>query len=605
MSKLFRLLGYVKKYKYPVALNILCNILLSIFTIATIPAIIPFLQILFKQTPKQLQPVQLKDNFGNIADFIQWKFSTLINSLGEEKSVLLACGSLIILFFLSNMFRYLALYVISTVRVGIIGDIRESLFNKILRLPLSYFSEERKGDLMSRITADVQEIEWSILNVLEAVFREPVLIIGSLAYMLYVSPSLTLFAFGMILIIGLVVGTISKTLRKQSGEAQKRLGGVTSIIEESLGGLRVIKGFNAESYQQGKFEKENFAFKKTMIRILRRRDLASPLSEWLGVSIVSLLIVYGSTLVFKGTMQASSFMAFLFAFFRVIDPAKSLSNAWTNIQKGFAAMERIDFIMNAEETIKDIPNAKNINAFKSKIEFKDVWFKYRNSESEVLQNINFEIPAGKTVALVGASGSGKSTLLDLIPRFHDAAKGKILIDGVDIQQYKIEDLRNLMGIVTQDAILFNDTVFNNIVFGQKGISEQEVIEAAKTANAHNFIEAMDGGYQANVGDRGSKLSGGQRQRITIARAILKNPPILLLDEATSALDSESEKLVQQALSQLMKDRTSLIIAHRLSTIMQADEILVMNGGLIMERGTHEQLLALKGEYYSLVQLQSF
>jgi subfamily B ATP-binding cassette protein MsbA len=479
------------------------------------------------------------------------------------------------------------------------------LFNKILRLPLSYFSEEKKGDLMSRITADVQEIEWSILNVLEAVFREPILIIGSLSYMLYISPQFTLFAFGMILLVALVVGTISKTLRKQSGEAQKRLGGVTSIIEESLGGLRVIKGFNAESYQQNKFNTENGAFKKTLISILRRKDLSSPLSEWLGVSIVSMLIVYGSGLVFKGEMQASSFMAFLFAFFRVIDPAKSLSNAWSNIQKGFAAMERIDSIMQAEESIQDLPGAKEIREFKSKIEFKNVSFNYKNSEIEVLQEINFVLQQGKSIALVGASGSGKSTLLDLIPRFQDATKGSITIDGQDIRNFKIYDLRDLMGIVTQDAILFNDTIYNNIVFGQKDISPEQVIAAAKTANAHQFIMAMDGDYKANVGDRGSKLSGGQRQRITIARAVLKNPPILLLDEATSALDSESEKLVQQALNGLMKNRTSLIIAHRLSTIMEADEILVMNGGCIIERGTHAQLLSQKGEYYSLVQLQSF
>ena len=605
MSKLFRLLGYVKKYKYPVILNIVCNILLSVFTIATIPAIIPFLQILFKQTPRRLEPVELKSNLGNIADFVQWKFSTMINTMGEERSVLLACSFLIILFFLSNLFRYLALFVISPVRVGIIGDIREALFSKIMRLPLSYFSEERKGDLMSRITADVQEIEWSILNVLEAVFREPILIMGSLAYMLYVSPALTLFAFGMILIIGLVVGTISKTLRKQSGEAQIRLGAVTSIIEESLGGLRVIKGFNAENYQQEKFNTENSAFKRTMIRILRRRDLASPLSEWLGVSIVSLLIVYGSSLVFQGAMQASSFMAFLFAFFRVIDPAKSLSNAWSNIQKGFAAMERIDFIMKADESIKDDPDARSVEKFIDKIEFRDVSFNYKNSGTEVLQDINFTLRSGKTIALVGASGSGKSTLLDLIPRFHDPAKGKILLDGIEIHKLKIRDLRNLMGIVTQDAILFNDTIYNNIVFGQEGVSEADVIAAAKTANAHNFIETTEGGYQANVGDRGSKLSGGQRQRITIARAVLQNPPILLLDEATSALDSESEKLVQEALNQLMKNRTSLVIAHRLSTIMQADEILVMNNGRIVERGTHSELLEMKGEYYALVQLQSF
>lgn len=605
MSKLVKLLGYIKKYKYPVFLNIICNVLLSIFTIATIPAIIPFLQILFKQTPKIETPVALKANFSNIIEFIQWKFSDLINTLGQEKAVWLACGSIIVLFFLSNLFRYLAMYVISPVRVGIIGDIRESLFHKIMRLPLSYFSEEKKGDLMSRITADVQEIEWSILNVLEAIFREPIMIIGSLAYMLYVSPSLTMFAFAMILIIGLVVAAISKTLRKQSGEAQRRLGGVTSVIEESLGGLRIIKAFNAENHQQAKFDTENNAFKRTMISILRRRDLASPMSEWLGVTIVSLLIIYGSNLVFKGEMIASSFLAFLFAFFRAIDPAKSLSNAWSNIQKGFAAMDRIDFILAADESIQDEPNAREVNDFKEKLSFNNVSFNYKNAETQVLQNITFELNKGKSIALVGASGSGKSTLLDMIPRFQDPIKGSIELDGTDIKHIKIADLRNLMGIVTQDAILFNDTIFNNIVFGETEVTEAEVIAAAKTANAHEFIKEMEGGYQANVGDRGSKLSGGQRQRITIARAVLKNPPILLLDEATSALDSESEKLVQQALNVLMQNRTSLIIAHRLSTIMEADEIFVMNKGKIIERGNHQSLLELKGEYYSLVKLQSF
>lgn len=604
MSKLSRLLGYVKKYKYLVALNIFSNILLSLFTIATIPAIIPFLQILFRQTPRKTIPVELKSNLSNLIEFVEWKFSYLISSVGEEKAVFFACGMLIVLFFFSNLFRYAALYFISPVRYGVIGDIREAVFSKIMRLPMSYFSEERKGDLMSRVTADVQEIEVSILSVLEAIFREPLMIIGALSYMLYTSPTLTLFAFGMILVIGFVVWVISKTLRKHSSEAQQRLGSVTSIIEESLGGLRVIKGFNAEQYQQNKFEAENLLYKKTMVKILRKRDMASPLSEWLGVTIVALLIVYGSSLVFKGDMQASAFLAFLFAFFRVIDPAKSLSSAWTNIQKGYAAMDRIDMIMHADEAIKDVPNALPIQTFNSSIEFRNVHFKYKNSETTVLKDINLVIPAGKTVALVGASGSGKSTLLDLIPRFHDATQGSILIDGTDIRQLKIYDLRELLGIVTQDAILFNDTVYNNIIFGQKDVTPQQVEDAARTANAHNFIVAMEDGYHTNVGDRGSKLSGGQRQRITIARAVLKNPPVLLLDEATSALDSESEKLVQQALNDLMKNRTSLIIAHRLSTIMQADEILVMSEGNIIERGTHDQLMALNGEYAALVQLQS-
>lgn len=605
MSKLLRLLGYVNKYRHLVVLNIICNILLAVFTIASVPAIIPFLQILFGQVPVVKQEVILKPGLGNLLDWIQWKFSYLISTQGQQNATIIVCGSIIALFFFSNLFRYLSLYFMSPVRVGIIRDIREKLFSKILELPLSYFSEERKGDLMSRITSDVQEIEWSILGVLEAFFKEPIIIIGSLIYMIYISPQLTIFAFAMIIVIGLVVGTISKTLKRQSTKVLESLGNVMTIIEEALGGLRIIKGFNAEKYTKAKFTKENNHFRNTMVRLLRRRDLASPLSEWLGITIVSVLIVYGSSLVFTHQMQPASFMAFLFAFFRVIDPAKSLSNAWSNMQKGFAAMDRVEKILHADIFIREIKEPVEVTEFKRNIKFENVSFKYQSSETWVLQDIDLELVKGKSIALVGPSGAGKSTLMDLIPRFQEVFGGSVSIDGIDIRKYKIKDLRNLMGIVSQDAILFNDTIYNNIVFGKENITEDQVIAAAKIANAHTFISNMEDGYHSNVGDRGSKLSGGQRQRITIARAVLKNPPILLLDEATSALDSESERLVQQALTELMKNRTSIVIAHRLSTIMDADEILVMKNGKIVERGHHEFLMAQQGEYFGLVKLQSF
>ncbi|HMG14471.1 MAG TPA: ABC transporter ATP-binding protein [Saprospiraceae bacterium] len=605
MSKIIRLLGYVKKYKHLVALNIICNILLSIFTIASVPAIVPFFKILFDQVQQVQKEVILKSNFSNIIEWVQWKFSYLISTMGQQKATMLVSGSIIVLFFLSNFFRYFSLYFMSPVRVGIIRDIRQKLFSKILELPLSYFSEERKGDLMSRVTSDVQEIEWSILSVLEALFREPIIIMGALACLIYISPQLTIFAFAMILIIGLVIGTLTKTLKRQSTTVQESLGNVMTIIEEALGGLRIIKGFNAEKYTESKFIKENNHFKNTMVRLLRRRDLASPLSEWLGVSIVAILIVYGSSLVFGHKMEAASFLAFLFAFFRVIDPSKNLSNAWSNVQKGFAAMERVEKILHADNLIKEDPSPLEVKTFAKSIRFDNVDFKYSNSDSYVLSDINLELYKGKSIALVGPSGAGKSTLMDLIPRFQDVYAGSIFIDGVDIRKYKLKDLRDLMGIVSQDAILFNDTIYNNIVFGQENITEDQVIAAAKIANAHDFISQTDQGYLTNVGDRGTKLSGGQRQRITIARAVLKNPPILLLDEATSALDSESERLVQQALTHLMQNRTSIVIAHRLSTIMDADEILVMRNGKIVERGTHNELMEQQGEYFGLVKLQSF
>ena len=458
---------------------------------------------------------------------------------------------------------------------------------------------------MSRITADVQEIEWSILNVLEAVFREPIIITLSLLFMVYISPELTGFVLILIVFTATVIGGIGKTLKRSSSQVQEKLGNIVSVVEEALSGLRIIKGFNAEPYQRRKFGVENNAYRWNLTRLLWRKDLSSPLSEFLGILVVTVLLWFGSQQVFGGKMEAGAFFSFLFAFYNVIDPAKSFSRAMYDIQKGIAAMQRVERILDAPVSIQEAPQSDGIQSFEHQIEYRNVSFTYRQEEGPVLKDINLVVPKGKVIALVGASGAGKSTMVDLLPRFYDVSEGGIFIDGKDIRHLKLRDLRGLMGIVSQEAILFNDTIYNNIVFGLEGVTPAEVERAARIANAHDFIMATEQGYQTNIGDRGSKLSGGQRQRLTIARAILKNPPILILDEATSALDSESEKLVQESLVELMKDRTSIVIAHRLSTIQHADEILVMRDGKIIQRGTHASLLSQLGEYQKLVELQAF
>ncbi|HHH50673.1 MAG TPA: ABC transporter ATP-binding protein, partial [Saprospiraceae bacterium] len=501
--------------------------------------------------------------------------------------------------------RYLSLFFMAPVRNGIVRDIRQNLFNKTLALPLSYFSEQRKGDLMSRITADVQEIEWSILNVLEVLVREPLMVLGSLGMMLFFSPSLTGFVIILLLFTAIFIGGIGRVLKRQSMAVQESLGTLVSMLEESLSGLRIIKGFNAEDYQSNKFKTENDKYKTLLTRLLWRRDLSSPLSEFLGITIVTILMWYGYHEVQKGILSVPEFLAFLYAFFSVIAPAKSFTNAFYNIQKGMAAIERIDKIQNAKIAIPQKENAKKIRGFHQAIEFQNVGFWYNESDKKILHGINLLIPKGKIIALVGSSGAGKSTIADLLPRFYDVQEGGIFIDNINIKEYKLKDLRSLMGIVSQEAILFNDTIYNNIVFGLKNVSQKEVEKAAKIAHAHEFILATEKAYQSNIGDRGAKLSGGQRQRLAIARAILKNPPILILDEATSALDSESEQLVKAALFEVMKNRTSIVIAHRLSTIQHADEILVIKDGRITERGKHEELLQLNGDYRKLVELQAF
>lgn len=603
MQSFWRLLGYLRNYRTLVWLNILSNLLTAIFTIVSIPLLKPFFDILFDK------PIEQSDNteggfiFSLQEDAIQY-FVNIIDEQGKEAGLALVCGTILISFFLKNLFRYLGLFFMAPIRNGIIRDIRAQLFQKILSLPLAYFSNEKKGDIISRTTADAQEVENSILNMLIAIFREPIILVGALAYMVYTSPSLTLFVFILIIFTAVVIGGIGKTLKKPSAVVQSKLGSMVSIIEEALSGLRIIKGFNAEPYQQAKFGEQNESYRTSLTRLLWRRDLASPLSEFLGISVVAVLLWYGARQVFTGQLDASTFITFIFAFYMVIDPSKSLSKAYYHIQKGIAAMIRIEEVLDAKTTIVEQADAKSIQGVQDKIEYRGVKFQYLKQEEQVLKGIDLTIPKGKIIAIVGPSGGGKSTLVDLLPRFYDVTEGQILLDGIDVKAYKIKDLRGLIGIVSQEAILFNDTIYNNIVFGLKGVSEPEVMRAAQIANAHEFIVAQEKGYQTNIGDRGNKLSGGQRQRLTIARAILKNPPILILDEATSALDSESEQLVQQALIQLMQNRTSIVIAHRLSTIQHADEIIVMDAGRIVERGTHSELLAHKGLYQKLVAMQA-
>lgn len=500
------------------------------------------------------------------------------------------------------------MFFLAPVRNGVVRDLRNKMFEKVLWLPLTYFSEERKGDLMSRMTSDVQEIEWSIMQSLEVIFREPLTIILFLGTMLFMSPQLSLFVFILLPVAGIIIGQIGKSLRRTSAKGQAKMGILLSTIEETLSGLRIIKAFTAEKYFNEKFQSFNDDYRKIMIRMYRKRDLSSPMSEFLGAAVMVVVMYFGGQLVLgeKHELEPSLFIAFIAIFSQLIPPAKAFSDAYSNVQRGLASAERINKILDGEITIFDKPDALSVTEFKNSIEYKSVSFGYyKGGTGWAVKDIGLKIEKGRTIALVGQSGSGKTTLADLLPRLYDVDQGEILIDGKNIKDYKLKDLRDLMGVVSQESVLFNDTIYNNIAFGLTNANEEDVINAAKIANAHDFIMQMPNGYQANTGDRGSKMSGGQRQRISIARAILKNPPILILDEATSALDTESERLVQDAIIHLMKNRTTLVIAHRLSTIQHADEIIVMQKGEIIERGKHSELLALNGTYKKLYDLQSF
>jgi subfamily B ATP-binding cassette protein MsbA len=506
------------------------------------------------------------------------------------------------LIILKNIFLYLSIYLLTPIRNLIVNDMRTSMFKKILHLPIGYFNEQKKGDIMSRLTNDLSDVETSSVNLLESLFREPVTILLFLAYMVVLSPQLTLFLIILLPVAGFIIGRIGRSLKKQSTMLQEKLGAILSTIEETLSGIRVIKAFNAEKKQFNKFTVQNNQLLHIKNKAIRKRDSASPVSEVLGVAAIVCVLWYGGRLVLNNTfLNPGDFLAYILIFSQIIQPLKNLSAASYNIRKGAASVERIEHLLNEDVVIKEIPQPKILESFTDCIEFKNVSFSYQ--DKIILDDINLKIEKGKTVALVGSSGAGKSTLVDLVPRFHDAVNGEVLIDGINIKNYSLESLRNQMGIVTQEPILFNDTIANNISLGMEHATKEEIMNAAKIANANQFILQKENGYETSIGDRGNKLSGGEKQRITIARAVLKNPPILILDEATSSLDTESEKLVQDAINNLMNNRTSIVIAHRLSTIRHADEIIVLQKGKIVERGTHETLLALEGFYRKLVSMQ--
>ncbi|CAH1001679.1 Lipid A export ATP-binding/permease protein MsbA [Neolewinella maritima] len=624
MDSFRRLLGYMGNYRGLVALAVFCNVLTAVFTVVSIPIFQPFFNILFEQTEVVTTAPDRITSMSELEQYGGYKVTEWITTLGRETALLYVCGFILLSFLLKNLFRYLALFFMAPVRNGIIRDLRNELYSHLLHLPLGYFTEERKGNLLSRITGDVQEVESSILNVLEAVWREPFIIVGALAFMIFVSPSLTLFVFGLMVFTGVVIGGLGKRLKRSSGEVQETLGQIVSRTEESLGGLRIIKSFGAEDYQSRRFAELNDSYRYQLTRLLWRRDLSSPLTEFLGIATVAVLLLYGSRQVFGGTMEAGTFIAFIFAFYMVIDPAKNFSKAWYNVQKGLGALERVEAVLDVRNPLVQgvmglggegvkvgvsagadagAVNGRGGAAGTEGVRFHQVGFSYTSDGPTVLHDINIHIPTGKVLALAGGSGGGKSTIADLLPRFYDPTTGSISLDGRDLRDYDITTLRARFGIVSQEAILFNDTVYNNIVFGMAGVTPEQVEHAARVANAHDFIVATPAGYQTNIGDRGTKLSGGQRQRLTIARAVLRDPDILILDEATSALDSESERLVQEALQRLMAGRTALVIAHRLSTIQNADQIAVLDHGRIIEQGTHGELLERGGAYRKLVELQ--
>ncbi|MES2618420.1 MAG: ABC transporter ATP-binding protein [Bacteroidota bacterium] len=594
-----RIILLILPYKGLAGLNMLFNLIQIVAGLFSLALIMPLLDFMFNNNKNALKPKAMSGSgadFNSVYnDFITWMTDFVEND--KKEALLMICISLIVVTVIKNIARYLALYYLVILRNRSIENIRKNIFHKILALPLSYFSNERKGDLISRMSNDVKEVEWSLMASLEALFKEPVTIIFYVGTLVYMSPGLTLFVIALLPIAAGSIALLGRSLRRKSKRNQEQQSIVLSFLEESLGGMRIIKAFVAEKVFRQKFDTHNHNSTVANIKVNHRGDLASPISETLGITVAGIILWFGGNMVFQGELVGSTFFAYFAIFSQVIPPFKQLSQAFPMVQRGAASLDRYEEILHADVKIYEKPNAETIETIHTAIEYKNVEFAYQNDP--VLHNISFSVPKNKKVALVGASGSGKSTIADLLPRFYDVNNGSICIDGKDIRDLSVNSLRSLMGIVSQEAILFNDTIANNIIFGLENITQAQLEQAAKLANAHEFISQSENGYETIIGERGSKLSGGQRQRLAIARALLRNPPILILDEATSALDNESEKLVQQALDNLRQDRTTLVIAHRLTTIQDADEILVLDKGNIIERGTHAQLMDTKGPYFKL------
>lgn len=608
MKELFKILTrFVPPYKKYLILNIFFNLLTAVLTLFSFALIIPILQMLFKIN--EATYVFMEWGSGSLKDVVVNNFYYYVQMIIENWGQSVALASLAIALVVMTAFKtgaaYLSSYFLIPIRSGVVRDIRNLIYEKIVNLPIGFFTSEKKGDVMARMSGDVAEVENSIMSSLDMLFKNPVMIIACMGMMIAVSWELTIFVLILLPVAGTIMGKVGKSLKRVSLEGQIQWGILLSTIEETLGGLRIIKAFNAEHKVKKRFKEENQVFFDLTNKRNRRYDLAHPMSELLGTATIAIVLWFGGTLILSGqsTINAASFIYYMVIFYSIINPAKDLSKASYAIQKGIASMERIDVILNADNPIKSPEKPKMLKGKNGTISYKNVKFRYQNDW--VIDDVSLDIEYGKTVALVGQSGSGKSTMADLLPRFYDVNEGCITIDGVDIRELNVSDLRGLMGNVNQEAILFNDSFYNNITFGVENATMEQVVDAAKVANAYDFIIASEDGFNTNIGDRGCKLSGGQRQRISIARAILKNPPILILDEATSALDTESERLVQEALDRLMKNRTTIVIAHRLSTIKNADMICVMHEGKIVERGTHDELIALNHYYKRLVDMQTF
>lgn len=604
MKSLQTIFKYVKNYPGLVVAYFGFNILSAVFGVVSLGMVSPFLMLIFGQgdTFKTVSGSGAMSAVGVLKEKL---YALMQNPGGSSKALLILCLVIFTAIILKNLFAYLSMYFLNPIRNRILNDMRRNMYQKILQLPVGYFSEQRKGDVMSKLSNDLADVEGSTISVMESIFREPIVIILSMVYLVVLSPQLTMFLLVFLPIAGFILGRIGRSLKKQNVQVLQQFGSIFSTIEETLGGIRIIKAFNAEKKIEKKFNDENENLFHLKNKANRRRDLASPVSEAMGVTAVLCILYYGGKLVLASntafSLNAGDFIAYIAIFSQLIQPLKALSNASYNIQKGSASIERIESLINENVEIKEPANPKHLEEFKTSIELKNISFGY--DDQPILKNINLTIKKGQTIALVGSSGAGKSTLADLIPRFIDSSEGEVLIDGINIREYSLISIRGQMGIVTQEAILFNDTIANNIALGVEHADINAIIQAAKIANADNFIQKKEDGYETNVGERGMKLSGGERQRLTIARAVLKNPPILILDEATSSLDTESERLVQDAINNLMSNRTSIVIAHRLSTIRHADEIIVLKKGEIVERGTHQSLISQDGFYKRLVDMQ--